>query len=246
MKKFCLLFVGGEGPTHKNLNTVLSDFLAVDDAECYRESFFVVACDGGAKLALDCGYKVDLLVGDLDSIDEGTLAHLKREKTEIVQYSTDKDDTDSQIGLLYAKKKALPVILVGGGGGRLDHLLSLWEDMKSPYAPALWVNASDLIYLFHVERKTDPLSLAFEITPDIRISFFPLKSIFCDGTTSYLPLSTKGLKWDFDSLPANNHFSSQSNRCETGHFSIQLKEGAVAIISAVDSRLKQSKIGFMD
>lgn len=241
MKELCLLFIGGEGPQSEDLDRVLFDFLGVEKRGA-KDSFWVIACDSGAKLALDCNYIPDLLIGDFDSIDDPSMEFLRKEGTEMISYPCDKDDTDSQLGLAYAKARAHQVVLVGGGGGRLDHLLSLWEDMKSRHAPDLWITASDVVYLLNRFNEQKPLSVSFQIAKAIPLSLFPLHALLDEGGSPFLPLRTEGLKWDFEKLPANNHFSSQSNCCESGHFSIELFGGAVAIMSAIDSGLKRIKI----
>jgi thiamine pyrophosphokinase len=76
----------------------------------------VIAADGGAEL----GLPVDLVVGDLDSISAETLAGIER----VERHPADKDATDLELALAAAARLDPDRILVlGGAGGRLDHLL---------------------------------------------------------------------------------------------------------------------------
>ncbi len=75
----------------------------------------VIAADGGAEL----GGPIDLVVGDLDSISTETLAGIER----VERHAVDKDATDLELALAAALRFEPDRILVlGGAGGRLDHL----------------------------------------------------------------------------------------------------------------------------
>ena len=85
----------------------------------------VVAADSGAVHALDAGRTVDVLVGDLDSIPPDLARELEARGVEVRRFPPDKDATDLALALDVAVELgATAVTLVGGGGGRLDHLLA--------------------------------------------------------------------------------------------------------------------------
>jgi thiamine pyrophosphokinase len=76
----------------------------------------VIAADGGAEL----GGPIDLLVGDLDSVSAETLARIEH----VERYPVDKDATDLELALVAALRfEPERILVVGGAGGRLDHLL---------------------------------------------------------------------------------------------------------------------------
>ncbi len=80
----------------------------------------VIAADGGAELARVFGLQVELAVGDFDSISDETLRSLAR----VERHQPAKDATDLELALAAALRLEPERILVlGGGGGRLDHLL---------------------------------------------------------------------------------------------------------------------------
>ncbi len=83
----------------------------------------VVAANGGYDIAVRLGYRVDVLVGDLDSITEREFPdHLILES-----HSPDKDATDLELALVLVVSQQVPsrVVVVGAAGGRLDHELAV-------------------------------------------------------------------------------------------------------------------------
>jgi thiamine pyrophosphokinase len=101
---------------------------------------YVIAADSGFDHATRLGVKVDLLVGDLDSISAAGLGLAG----EIEQHPTDKNATDLAIALdAAARKEPSRVIVVGGSGGRIDHFLanaalltaSVYSELKLTWLP---------------------------------------------------------------------------------------------------------------
>ncbi len=83
------------------------------------DNAYVIAADSGFDRAGEIGVDVDLVVGDMDSI-QGDLAD---QAVEV--HPTDKDHTDLELALIEASKRDPErIVVVGGHGGRLDHLLA--------------------------------------------------------------------------------------------------------------------------
>jgi len=87
------------------------------------EERWVVAADGGADHARAAGIDVDLIVGDLDSIDPTTLA---LSGAEVHRHPLAKDATDLELALaeVAARPQFTRLVVVGGIGGRLDHFIA--------------------------------------------------------------------------------------------------------------------------
>jgi thiamine pyrophosphokinase len=86
---------------------------------------FVVAADSGADHAARLGLSVDLVVGDLDSIDSTVLSNLRLDGVDIEQHPEDKDQTDLELAMARAAATHPDrIVVVGIGGGRLDHALA--------------------------------------------------------------------------------------------------------------------------
>jgi thiamine pyrophosphokinase len=169
-----LLLLGGEGPERKHLEPILS------------RAPYVIAADSGFDLALRLGIAPDLLVGDLDSVAASReLAGFPPEK--IRRFPRDKDETDAELGLRFFWQMGFHrVLLAGGGGGRLDHLLAIVGLFERELCPAAWITAKE-----EVQRVEGELSLPE--CKGLRLSFFPLG----EGASG---MSSIGLKWPLDGL----------------------------------------------
>lgn len=86
---------------------------------------WVIAADGGLELTRHLGRAADLLVGDLDSVTPEAVDAAEAAGTRVEAHPVDKDRTDLAIALDAALERApARVLVLGGHGGRLDHLLA--------------------------------------------------------------------------------------------------------------------------
>ena len=84
----------------------------------------VIAADSGLGVAAALGVPVDLLVGDLDSADPGLVEAAVASGTTVERHPAEKDATDLELAFDAALARgARRIVLVDGGGDRLDHLL---------------------------------------------------------------------------------------------------------------------------
>ena len=90
-----------------------------------------IAADSGYENAVTLGERVDLLLGDFDSLKTSELPR----DVEQIRVPTEKDFTDTQLAVDTALKKgADEICIVGGLDGRLDHTLSnlaILEDLSA-------------------------------------------------------------------------------------------------------------------
>ena len=85
----------------------------------------VIAADSGVRHAVAAGLHVDLVVGDLDSVDEAELAAVVADGARVERHPVDKDATDLELALEAAVRAGADrTFVVGLGGGRLDHFLA--------------------------------------------------------------------------------------------------------------------------
>jgi thiamine pyrophosphokinase len=84
----------------------------------------VIAADGGLDHVYATGLPVDLLVGDLDSVSATALARARADGVAIDHHPAAKDETDLELALDHVCRRGMARALVlGAGGGRLDHAL---------------------------------------------------------------------------------------------------------------------------
>jgi thiamine pyrophosphokinase len=90
-----------------------------------KSSDFIIAADGGAKIALKYDLKLNLAIGDFDSLNPKTLKTLEALGVQTLKFPKEKDQSDLELALDYAlKHKAKEIIILGALGKRPDHFLT--------------------------------------------------------------------------------------------------------------------------
>jgi thiamine pyrophosphokinase len=85
----------------------------------------IIAADGGARIAQHFKLPVDVVVGDMDSLSTQELDSLMEDGAEIQRHPPEKDFTDLELALYYARQQNIDWIrIIGGLGGRLDQMLA--------------------------------------------------------------------------------------------------------------------------
>ncbi|MBD7983487.1 thiamine diphosphokinase [Sporosarcina sp. Sa2YVA2] len=92
---------------------------------CSEESIFI-GVDRGTLHLLDVGITPAIAVGDFDSISDEELQQVKRSVQEVIEFDSNKDETDTELAVTRAIDfKPENIILTGVTGGRLDHFQSV-------------------------------------------------------------------------------------------------------------------------
>lgn len=91
-----------------------------------QDSRLVVACDSGADACMRARVRVDVLVGDGDSLSPEALAYVRHQGARELDFPMDKDDTDLGLALSWLSQNACDLgvsrlVACGVTGGRLDH-----------------------------------------------------------------------------------------------------------------------------
>ena len=100
---------------HSPLRAALSRALEAPD--------LVVGADGGALKAMSLGLRLDLVVGDGDSLAPERIVELRRGGIEVIIHPVDKDESDTELAVREALARgATSIAIVGAfGGTRLEH-----------------------------------------------------------------------------------------------------------------------------
>jgi thiamine pyrophosphokinase len=167
-----LVFGGGDTP----LPRIVDELPRAD---------LVVAADGGYDTAIELGYRVDVLVGDFDSIVETDYPdHVILER-----HPEDKDATDLELALeLISREDPSRVVVVGAAGGRLDHELAvaglLCADRFSAVEEIDWISDRGSAHVVRGRRI---------IHGDVG-ALVTLTAMHGDATG----VTTRGLKWELN------------------------------------------------
>ena len=194
------------------------------------EHQLVIAADSGLHGAIDLGLRVDIVIGDMDSVDKALLAAVEANGTTISTFPHDKDSTDAELALHKAVDMgATNIVLITKGGGRLDHELGVFAVLQNPKLrnctiQALWDTA--ILHMLH-----GPGSVTISGKPGSVVGL-----IAAGGTAT--GIHTGGLQWPLtgESLAP---FSSRgvSNTMLSESATISLQDGSLFIVqsSALDS-----------
>jgi thiamine pyrophosphokinase len=90
-----------------------------------RPSDTIICADGGTHHALALGIQPDLIIGDLDSADQGAVQKFREEGVNIEVHPRDKNETDLELAINRAlEMKPEMLVIVAALGGRLDQTLA--------------------------------------------------------------------------------------------------------------------------
>lgn len=87
---------------------------------------FVIGVDRGNVNLLAQEAKIDLAVGDFDSVSADEFANISVSADRIIKLPAKKDDTDLEVALTEALRQfpQAEIVIIGALGGRLDHMMT--------------------------------------------------------------------------------------------------------------------------
>jgi len=211
-----IIFTGGEGPQSDAVKRLL---------ETTAEGALFIAADSGLAAAQDAGVTPDWVIGDFDSLeDESRLSGLPSQR--VVRFEKDKDYTDTELAFSLAAEKGCDEIwIIGGGGGRIDHLFGIRSLFERELFPDRWITGKEDIRCLDSGESQIELSLSLE--KDAVVSVFPL------GAGPW-EAQSRGLKWPLSNLPWDRGFFGLSNIAFSGDFTITAKSGRFMVILALN------------
>lgn len=151
---------------------------------------YVIAADSGLHHAAPLGLAVDLVIGDMDSVDPAVLAATAGEGSTVERHPTDKDSTDLELAIDSAlAERPERILIVGSYDGRLDHLIgsmSLLAATSPLVGEIVWTDGRTTATACRPDRTT-----VIRGRPGDRVSLVPCG---VDATG----VSTVGLRWTLD------------------------------------------------
>lgn len=179
-------------------------------------AWLVVAADSGLEHALALGITPHHIVGDMDSLADDTLLSYAPH-AQIHRYPAAKDFTDTELALRLLWQCGVEhVTILGGGGGRIDHLLAITRLFdRSPF-PNRWITDNEDIWcvddLFQLAGARGTM-----------ISVFPVGPKKCRTRS-------KGLQWELTGLRWRDGDVGISNRVVADECRIEILSGRLLII----------------
>jgi len=230
-----LIFTGGEGPAPE----VIKRIIDTEKNAAQKKDILIIAADSGLNASENADFRPDWIIGDMDSLDNcGKLASYPPEN--VIRHKHDKDFTDTELAFLLAKEKGCGEIwIIGGGGGRIDHLFGIKSMFERDDFPARWITSVDDIFCIDaglgqqgsrgdqgtgVREQGQEKSFIFSVKKEASVAVFPL------GDDPWEAKST-GLKWQLDNVIWNRGFFGLSNVAVDGNFSITALKGRFMVIT---------------
>ncbi|MEL7598082.1 MAG: thiamine diphosphokinase [Clostridiaceae bacterium] len=158
-----------------------------------KDSDYIICADGGANYLYKYNICPDILIGDFDSINKQILSYFKAKGSDIVQYPSEKDYTDSEIAISKAMElNADEIILLGCTGTRVDHFLGnlglLLKCLRKGIAAYIKDDHNTILIadkslsIFGKEREVFSLAAYYENVENLTISGakYPLNNFYLE------------------------------------------------------------------
>ena len=216
-----LIFTGGEGPQPQHIAAIAEDARIAGGG-----APLIAAADSGLLLAQGSGAEADWIVGDMDSLGENAKSGLNSldafPPEKIIRHPHDKDLTDTELAFSLLREKGCGKIwIIGGGGGRLDHLLGIRSLFERDDPPERWITAAEDIRC--IGESISAALIVSHNTLLCPVSVFPLGGGPWEAESS-------GLKWPLSGLPWTRDFIAISNVAPDGNFTIKAKQGRFLVM----------------
>lgn len=181
-----------------------------------------IAADSGLRTADALSERVDILVGDFDSLGEPPA----RDGMEIVRVPAEKDLTDTQLAVeLAIERGADDIILIAGLSGRLDHTLSTLSILEDLSVRGLHGYLTDGQNRAHFLRSSSLLIA--------RSQYRYLSLIAADPTVR--GVSVEGCKYPLSGATLRRSFQFAVSNEITGNAAlISCRKGGLYVIESAD------------
>ncbi|AEE16796.1 thiamine diphosphokinase [Treponema brennaborense] len=194
-----------------------------------RRPDFVIAADSGLDAAeaygAAYGFVPDLIIGDMDSLREPDIRLARYGNSRVKRFARDKDYTDTELALKEAYAcidrtrragsggGAADVTLIGGDGGRIDHLFAIRNlfgsgTEKNCAAPRVWLCRTQAV--FYLDAAGTNRLTACGVLPDDDVSVFSV------GNPAVRHCAhSENLRWPLAAVDWDSGAYSLSNRLDS-------------------------------
>ena len=184
----------------------------------------IICADGGTRHAINMKLTPHVIIGDMDSSAARYIDYFRNKGVEIIQYSQDKDKTDTHICVEFALAFSKEIILLGATGSRIDHMIANISLIKLGIERDIPISIIDNNN--HIRMIKD-----FIIIKGNKGDFFSLIPF----TEKVEGISTKGAHYELgDALMEIGYPYGVSNYFEEETVEISIKKGYLLVIKSRD------------
>jgi thiamine pyrophosphokinase len=206
---------------------------APEDARLVRDADVIIAADGGARWLESLGVRPHLVIGDLDSLDEATLARLSLAGARVERHPPDKDASDTELAVEAALRSGADHVAVLGafGGSRLDHELANVLLLADP----AW--AADVRLqrgTTQVRAMSGPGALTLDVGVGATVTLLPIGA-------GAVGVTTRGLRYPLEDEPLQvGRSRGLSNLVTDEPATVSLRAGTLLVIEIGNAKEGES------
>ncbi|MES2689070.1 MAG: thiamine diphosphokinase [Bacteroidota bacterium] len=185
---------------------------------------FVVVLDGAINRVIDLNIKIDVLLGDFDSMNHA-LETIQNQQAVKVIHTPDQDKTDLQKGIEYLIERGFEAVnIIWATGRRADHNLSNVTDLVRYNNKIRIVLFDDYSKIFQLPKKYQKW-----YTANTPLSIMPVGSVH--------GITTRGLLYNMnnDTLMLGYRTSSSNSAAADGMVVIEHGEGDLLLMECRDN-----------
>lgn len=180
----------------------------------------VIACDGALDRALAADLPVDLVIGDMDSVEKKTLVDFLKQGGEVVEIN-DQESNDFTKAVNYcAEKGQTRLVVFGGLGHDLGHE---WGNILTSVASKLQIE------MVHDGKSIQTLAketlYSIEMNPGDEFSLFAIP--FCDG------ISLTGCSYELHQHRLEMGSQGVHNIAKKKQIQLSFEEGALVMVKSL-------------
>lgn len=202
------------------------------NGEFHREAFdhvefdvenLVIGVDNGAAHAKACGLKLNILIGDFDSLSPEKRQLYLSDRPRVIEYPKEKDFTDFELALEYSLHQGVREIdLFAVLGGRIDHAFANLSVISSPKFADIVIRIRDKGLMARLIRPGEKVSFLTKSMTEF--SLLPLANVV-NG------VEIEGAKWNLDDSQLSfGSATGISNIALDSKFSVGCKSGYLLVV----------------
>jgi thiamine pyrophosphokinase len=204
-----------------------------EDVELVHAADLLIAADGGARWLETLGVTPHVVVGDLDSLDPATIAHLRLAGARVEGHPIDKDESDTELAVEAAIDAGADRVVVLGalGGNRVDHELA---NVLLLADPALSADVRLRRGSTTIRAVMGAATLTLDVGADATVTLLPIGA-------AAVGVTTHGLRYPLEDEPlVVGRSRGLSNVVTQEPASVSLRAGTLLVIEVGNTKEGES------